>query len=226
MDRLLRVDAAALARLTDLELVDRAQRGCEGSLVALIERYRRFARAKARGYFLVGADRDDVEQEALIGLFKATRDFRPEHETSFRAFAELCITRQIITAIKAATRQKHHALNQYVSISGPRTGDDGSERDTDEILHLHRPTTDPADGLVAAERLGAMHQRLSEVLSLFEVEVLSLYVDGCSYQEIGERLGRHVKAVDNALQRIKRKLELQLEERAREDHEQDLALIA
>jgi RNA polymerase sporulation-specific sigma factor len=224
MDRLLRVDAAALARLSDIELADRAQRGCEGSLVALIERYRRFARAKARGYFLVGADRDDVEQEALIGLFKAARDFRPDHESSFRAFAELCITRQIITAIKAANRHKHQALNQYVSISGGR--DDAVDHNVEELIHVRRATDDVAEVLVAAERFGAMRRRLSEVLSMFEIEVLSLYVDGCSYQEIGDRLDRHAKAVDNALQRIKRKLELHLAERHAEDHQDDLALIA
>ena len=111
---------ATLAGLTDLELVDRFQSGGQDALEVVITRYRRFARAKARSYFLVGGDSDDVEQEALIGLYKAARDFRAEHQSSFRAFAELCITRQIITAIKTATRQKHQPLNQYVSISGSR----------------------------------------------------------------------------------------------------------
>ncbi len=217
---------ATLANRTDVELVTLSQRGCDDALATLIERYRRFARAKARGYFLVGADRDDVEQEALIGLFKAARDFRAEPETSFRAFAELCITRQIITAIKASTRQKHQALNQYVSTSAPRPGDDASQGRVEELGRVHRPSGDPADALVAAERYGAMRTRLTEVLSRFEVEVLALYVDGSSYQEIGDRLGRRAKAVDNALQRIKRKLELQLEERATEDRRADLALIA
>ena len=153
------------------------------------------------------------------------RDFRPEHEASFRGFAELCITRQIITAIKAATRQKHQALNQYVSIS-PRAAEDTTSRAVEELVHLHRPVYDPADGVIAADRFGAMQQRLSEVLSRFEVEVLVLYVDGCSYQEIGARLDRHTKAVDNALQRIKRKLEVHLEERAAEDRLADLTLLA
>ena len=220
-----RTDTAALGRLTDVELVAQSQRGCSDSLVALIDRYRRFARAKARGYFLVGADADDVEQEALIGIYKAARDFRPEHECSFRAFADLCVTRQIITAIKSATRQKHQALNQYVSISGSRT-DDAPERPVDELIHIHRHHADPADRLVAAERFGAMRQRLAEVLSGLEVEVLALYVQGRSYQEIAEELGRHAKSIDNALQRIKRKLELTLDERAAADLEDDLALIA
>jgi RNA polymerase sporulation-specific sigma factor len=217
---------AALDQLTDVELVAQAQQGCSDSLVALIDRYRRFARAKARGYFLVGADADDVEQEALIGIYKAARDFRPEHLASFRAFADICVTRQIITAIKTATRQKHQALNQYVSISTPRTTDDSGDRAVDELIHVHRHGADPADRVIAQERFGAMRRRLSEVLSGLEVEVLSLYVEGRSYQEIGEELGRHVKSIDNALQRIKRKLELTLDERAAADRVDDLALIA
>ena len=221
-----RTDAAALVQLTDVELVAQAQQGCSDSLVALIDRYRRFARAKARGYFLVGADADDVEQEALIGLYKAARDFRPEHQASFRAFADICVTRQIITAIKTATRQKHQALNQYVSISAPRTNEDSADRTVDELIHVHRHHADPADRVIAQERFGAMRQRLSEVLSGLEVEVLSLYVEGRSYHEIGEELGRHVKSIDNALQRIKRKLELTLDERAAADRVDDLALIA
>ena len=223
---ILRPDPAALAERTDLELVAAFQQGCQDSLQVVITRYRRFARAKARSYFLVGADHDDVEQEALIGLYKAARDFRPEHQSSFRAFAELCITRQIITAIKTATRQKHQALNQYVSISGTRSGDDSGERAVEELIHVHRQGSDPADRIVADERFGAMRDRMAEVLSGLEVDVLTLYVEGKSYQEIGDHLGRHVKSIDNALQRIKRKLELHLADRAAADHEEDLALIA
>jgi RNA polymerase sporulation-specific sigma factor len=215
-----------LTDLTDLELVDRFQSGCQDALHVVITRYRRFARAKARSYFLVGADSDDVEQEALIGLYKAARDFRPEHQASFRAFAELCITRQIITAIKTATRQKHQALNQYVSISGSRNGDDAGERAVEELIHAGRRSDDPADRLVASERFEAMKDRLSEVLSDLEVDVLRLYVEGKSYQEIGEHLHRHVKSIDNALQRIKRKLEVHLAARAAADRDDDLALIS
>jgi RNA polymerase sporulation-specific sigma factor len=221
-----RSDLATLTDLTDIELVARFQSGCQDALQVVITRYRRFARAKARSYFLVGADSDDVEQEALIGLYKAARDFRPEHQSSFRAFAELCITRQIITAIKTATRQKHQALNQYVSISGTRNGDDSGERTVDELIHVHRHGSDPADHIVADERFGAMRDRMAEVLSGLEVDVLTLYVEGKSYQEIGDHLGRHVKSIDNALQRIKRKLEMHLAERAVADQEEDLALIA
>ena len=220
-----RSDLAALSDLTDLELVARFQQGCQDALQVMITRYRRFARAKARSYFLVGGDHDDVEQEALIGLYKAARDFRPEHQSSFRAFAELCITRQIITAIKTATRQKHQALNQYVSISGGRS-DESGERSVDELIHVHRHGSDPADRIVADERFGGMRDRLAEVLSGLEVDVLNLYIDGKSYQEIGDELGRHVKSIDNALQRIKRKLETHLAERAVIDLTEDLALIA
>ena len=126
--QLLRSGCSPLTELADDDLVARFHEGDEVALQVLLERYRRFARAKARGYFIVGADADDIEQEGMIGLFKAARDFRPERQASFRAFAELCITRQVITAIKTATRQKHQPLNQYVSISGVRGGDDPGER--------------------------------------------------------------------------------------------------
>ena len=220
------LDPSILTDLTDVELVARFQQGCQDSLQVVITRYRRFARAKARNYFLVGADHDDVEQEALIGLYKAARDFRPEHLSSFQAFAELCITRQIITAIKTATRQKHQALNQYVSLSGSRSSDDSGERTVEELIQVHRHGSDPADSVIADERFSAMRGRMSEVLSGLEVEVLSLYVEGKSYQEIGEHLDRHVKSIDNALQRIKRKLGMHLAERDASDRLDDLALIA
>lgn len=225
----MRADIQNLQDLTDVELVAQYQAGSDAALQVVITRYRRFARAKARNYFLVGADHEDVAQEALIGLYKAARDFRPEHLSSFRAFAELCITRQIITAIKTATRQKHQALNQYVSISGARPGDESSgERSVEELIHVHGHVggVDPAERIVADERFEAMRHRLSEVLSELEVEVLVLYVEGKSYQEIGDELGRHVKSIDNALQRIKRKLEGHLSDRADADRAEDLALIA
>ena len=200
------------AELPDHELAACFQAGDRDALEVLLDRYRRFARAKSRGYFLVGGDADDIEQEALIGLYKAARDFRPEHQASFRAFAELCITRQIITAIKTATRQKHQPLNQYVSISGVRGSDDPGERSVEELLHTHHHA-DPADRVVSGERMDAMRASMNEMLSGLEVDVLRLYVEGKSYQEIGEQLGRHVKSIDNALQRIKRKLDVHLQER-------------
>ena len=198
-----------LTELPDDELAARSQEGDRQALETLIDRYRRFARAKGRGYFLIGGDSDDIEQEALIGLYKAARDFRPEHQASFRAFAELCITRQIITAIKTATRQKHQPLNQYVSISGVRGSDDPGERSVEDLLIRHYGP-DPADRVVSDERLGALRASMQELLSALEVDVLRLYVEGKSYQEIGEQLGRHVKSIDNALQRIKRKLDSRL----------------
>src|SRR5687768_1523602 len=148
----MRLGSAALAELSDDELVARFQGGDNDSLDVLLQRYRRFTRAKARGYFLIGADSDDIEQEGMIGLYKAARDFRPERQASFRAFAELCITRQVITAIKTATRQKHQPLNQYVSISGVRGSDDPGERSVEVLLDDHC-MPDPADEVVSNERM-------------------------------------------------------------------------
>jgi len=208
----LRTEVLTLTALDDDELVARFRDGDTDALNTLLERYRRFARAKARGYFLVGADSDDIEQEGMIGLYKAARDFRPERQTSFRAFAELCIARQVITAIKTATRQKHQPLNQYVSISGVRGGDDPGERSVEALLDDHY-LPDPADEVVSKERMDNMRRSMAEMLSGLEVDVLRLYVAGKSYQEIGDHLGRHVKSIDNALQRIKRKLDVHIQER-------------
>jgi RNA polymerase sporulation-specific sigma factor len=198
------------------ELAVLAQGGNAQAQRVLIERYRRFARAKGRGYFLVGGDNDDIEQEALIGLYKAIRDYQVDRLASFRAFAELCITRQIITAIKTATRQKHQALNQYVSISGVRGGDDPGERTIEDLLDDHN-VADPADHVVSGERMDTMRSAMAAMLSGLEVDVLRLYVEGKTYQEIGDRLNRHVKSIDNALQRIKRKVDLHLLEEAEAD---------
>jgi RNA polymerase sporulation-specific sigma factor len=208
----IRTDVLPLTELADDELVARFRGGDQDALSVLLERYRRFARAKARGYFLIGADSDDIEQEGMIGLYKAARDFLPERQASFRAFAELCITRQVITAIKTATRQKHQPLNQYVSISGVRGSDDPGERSVEMLLDDHN-MPDPADEVVSNERMDAMRRSMAEMLSGLEVDVLRLYVEGKSYQEIGDHLGRHVKSIDNALQRIKRKLDVHIQER-------------
>ena len=207
--------------ISDDDLVKLFRDGEVQALNLLLERYRRFARAKARGYFLVGADFDDIEQEGMIGLFKAVRDFRPDRQASFRAFAELCITRQIITAIKTATRQKHQPLNRYVSLSGLRVVDDPSEWWVEELLDDHQ-VPDPADEIVSLETMAAMRASMAEMLSTLEVDVLRLYLEGRSYQEIGVLLGRHVKSIDNALQRIKRKLEAHLESRDAEELEREL----
>jgi RNA polymerase sporulation-specific sigma factor len=197
----------------DADLVLASRAGDDAALCELLNKYRAFARVKARSYFLVGADREDIVQEGMIGLYKAIRDFNCDLETSFRGFAELCITRQIITAIKTATRQKHGPLNNYVSFERPLAGDDDGERTLGDVL----PTvaiSDPADLVISAERIRALQAHFDEVLSDLETEVLRLYVEGKSYQEIAERLQRHVKSIDNALQRIKRKLEGHLKERS------------
>ncbi len=195
------------SHLSDELLVRHFHEGDLAALDVLLGRYRRFARAKARGYFLAGGDTDDIEQEGMIGLFKAIRDFR-HGQSSFRAFAELCVTRQIMTAIKTACRQKHQPLNRYVSLWGLRVLDDPSERLVEELFDQRVP--DPADEVVSLEGQAAMRAALADLLSTLEVDVLRLHLDGCTYQEIGDRLGRHTKAVDNALQRIKRKLEAHL----------------
>jgi len=199
--------SALSSDLSDEMLVRLFHEGDVEALDLLLQRYRRFARAKARGYFLAGGDTDDIEQEGMIGLFKAIRDFR-HGQSSFRAFAELCVTRQIMTAIKTACRQKHQPLNRYVSLWGLRVIDDPSERLVDELFDQRMP--DPADEVVSLEGQAAMRAALTTMLSALEVDVLRLHLDGCSYSEISDRLGRHVKAVDNALQRIKRKLEAHL----------------
>jgi RNA polymerase sporulation-specific sigma factor len=210
-------DVAPLTEQTDDDLVAAFQGGDDGALAVLLERYRRFARAKTRGYFLIGADSEDIEQEAMIGLYKAARDFRADRQASFRAFAELCITRQVITAVKTATRRKHQPLNQYVSISVVRGGDD-ADRSVEDLLHDHTEA-DPADEVVSRERMAAMRQSMADMLSGLEVDVLHLYVEGKSYQEIGVQLGRHAKSIDNALQRIRRKLDTHLQMRAVEEQE-------
>lgn len=194
---------ATLSELEDEDLVARSQAGDDDALCVLLQRYRRFARLKARSYYLVGADAEDLEQEGLIGLYKAARDYRRDRQSSFRAFAELCVTRQVISAIKAATRQKHQPLNQYVSISAARASDG---HDVETLLGDHW-VNDPADEVMRREGFRQMRREVTDALSGLEVDVLALYVDGRSYQEIGERLGRRVKSIDNALQRIKRKLD-------------------
>ena len=197
--------AAAIDAVTDDELAAMAQGGDTRAQQELITRYRRFVRGKARSYFFVGADAEDVEQEGLIGLYKAIRDYRADMPASFRSFAELCVTRQIISAIKSASRQKHKALNHAVSISGVAAGEDG-ERNVEELLDDHN-AADPADMIVSVERVEAIKGSVHGLLSELEVDVLRLHVSGQSYVEIGEQLGRHVKSIDNALQRIKRKLD-------------------
>ena len=196
---------------TDDDLVRLAWDGDDRALSELLDRYRGFVRLKARSYFLVGADREDVIQEGMIGLYKAIRDYDPERLASFRAFAELCVTRQIITAIKTATRQKHGPLNGYISLHLPAYHDDEPEHEL--VEHVVSTEIDPADSVVSTDELAALQGYFGDILSDLEAEVLQRYVEGRSYSEIAVELNRHVKSIDNALQRIKRKLDSYLEER-------------
>lgn len=189
-----------------------AKNGDSAAQELIIKKYKNFVRAKARSYFLVGADREDIIQEGMIGLFKAIRDYKPDKISSFRAFAELCITRQMITAIKTATRQKHIPLNSYVSLNKP-IYDDESERTLLDVM-TGNVTTDPEAIMISKESFDQIEAKIGEVLSDFEMKVLMYYLDGKSYQEISENLDRHVKSIDNALQRVKRKLEKSLQERS------------
>ena len=196
--------------LTDEEVVQLCRQGDSLAEEYLLNKYKNFVRSRARSYFLIGADHEDIVQEGMIGLYKAIRDFKPEKLSSFRAFAELCITRQIITAIKTATRQKHIPLNSYISLNRP-IYDEESDRILLDII-IEGSTGNPEEMIINQENVGTIHQKMNEVLSGLEQEVLSAYLDGKSYQEIAELLNRPVKSIDNALQRVKRKLEKYLEE--------------
>jgi RNA polymerase sporulation-specific sigma factor len=197
--------------MMDEDIVETARDGNRVAQEYLINKYRNFVRAKARSYFLIGADREDIIQEGMIGLYKAIRDFRSDKLSSFRAFAELCITRQIITAIKTATRQKHIPLNSYVSLNKP-IYDEDSDRTLLDVISGTK-ITDPEELIISREEFGNIEEKMVEILSDLEWKVLMAYLDGKSYQEIATDLARHVKSIDNALQRVKRKLEKYLEKR-------------
>nr|WP_263629653.1 RNA polymerase sporulation sigma factor SigH [Bacillus tianshenii] len=195
--------------MEDEQVVEHVHMGDSEALDYLINKYKNFVRAKARSYFLIGADREDIVQEGMIGLYKAIRDFREDKLTSFKAFAELCITRQIITAIKTATRQKHIPLNSYVSLDKP-IYDEESDRTLMDVISGAK-VMDPEELIINQEEFDDIEVKMAELLSDLERKVLVLYLDGRSYQEISEDLNRHVKSIDNALQRVKRKLERYLE---------------
>ncbi|MCL5036866.1 MAG: RNA polymerase sporulation sigma factor SigH [Chloroflexi bacterium] len=199
-------------REPDEELVQQAKRGDEVATEFIINKYKNFVRVKAKSYFLVGADREDIIQEGMIGLFKAIRDFRPDKLSSFRAFAELCITRQIITAIKTATRQKHIPLNSYISLNKP-VYDDDSERTMLDVLSGTK-IMDPEQVFIDHELSDDLRDKIKENLSELESQVLVAYLEGESYQEMAKKLDRHVKSIDNALQRVKRKIEKTLSDTA------------
>ena len=201
----------SFATMTDEQIVELAREGDNVAQEYLINKYKNFVRAKARSYFLIGADKEDIIQEGMIGLYKAIRDFRPDKLSSFRAFAELCITRQIITAIKTATRQKHIPLNSYVSLNKP-IYDEDSDRTLLDVISGTR-ITDPEELVISREEFDDIEEKMGEILSSLEWKVLMYYLEGKSYQEIAVDLDRHVKSIDNALQRVKRKLERYLENR-------------
>jgi RNA polymerase sporulation-specific sigma factor len=189
----------------DRFLIAQAKAGRPEAFDAIVRRYHGFVRLKASSYFLLGGDADDLIQEGLVGLYKAIRDYRTDRESSFRNFAELCITRQIITAVKTATRNKHTPLNRYVSFASSPGAAPENESTLDEILP--GPTVhDPVNQVISTEELHSLVACLSSVLSELESSVLSLYLDGRPYEEIGSRLGCDTKTVDNALQRVKRKV--------------------
>ena len=196
----------AQRELEDLQLVLKARNGSASALDALIRRYTGFVRLKASSYFLAGGDAEDLIQEGLIGLYKAVRDFRPDKETSFRSFAELCVTRQIITAIKTATRFKHAPLNTYVSFSHTPAGQDP---DSDCTLGDALPgpsVNDPSVCVISSEELQSLVFCLGTGLSELEADALRLYLEGESYESMAQELGCDTKTIDNALQRVKRKI--------------------
>lgn len=195
--------------LEDEQIVEQVHAGNSDALDYLITKYRNFVRAKARSYFLIGADREDIVQEGMIGLYKSIRDFKEDKLSSFKAFAELCITRQIITAIKTATRQKHIPLNSYISLDKP-IYDEESDRTLLDVISGTKELN-PEELIINQEEFHDIELKMGELLSDLERKVLALYLDGRSYQEISEDLNRHVKSIDNALQRVKRKLEKYLE---------------
>ncbi|KGO12522.1 RNA polymerase factor sigma-70 [Clostridium botulinum] len=207
MDRKVQINSktSSFEGCVDEEIVMEAKAGNFRAQEYIIGKYENFVKAKAKSYFLIGADKEDIYQEGMIGLYKAIRDFKPDKLSSFKAFAELCVTRQIITAIKTATRQKHIPLNTYVSLNKP-IYDEESDRTLLDILSEAK-VANPEELIISREELKHIQNEIGEVLSDLEMEVLMSYLDGKSYQEIACDLDRHAKSIDNALQRVKRKLE-------------------
>ena len=208
----MKTEHRSLESLEDNDLVQLVRNGDERCVEILLDRYRNFARSKARSYFLAGSEKEDVVQEGMIGLFKAVRDFDLSQDTPFRAFAELCISRQILTAIKSANRQKHQPLNTSVSLDAPAYGDDTSDSSVGDFIPASI-STDPVELVISAEEIEAIRDNMGETLTELEGDVLRLYMDGKSYEEIAGALGNHVKSIDNALQRIKRKLQKHIDQR-------------
>jgi RNA polymerase sporulation-specific sigma factor len=204
----------AQPQVDDHFLIALAKQGNAIAYDRIVRRYYGFVRLKASSYFLAGGDADDLIQEGLVGLYKAVRDYRYDRESSFRNFAELCITRQIITAVKTSTRNKHVPLNQYVSFSSTPAGSGAEGEPTLDEMLPGSPVHDPANQVISSEELRALVACISTTLSELESRVLALYLDGHSYEEVGNRLGCDCKTVDNALQRVKRKVGAHLNSRA------------
>lgn len=202
-------DVLVFKDMSDEEVVELANDNNALAFEFLIFKYKNFVRSKARTYFLVGADRDDIVQEGMIGLFKAVRDYDITKQASFRSFAEICITRQIITAIKSATRQKHIPLNSYISLNKP-IYEEESGRTLLDVIEESK-ITDPMELFISREDMDKIHSTIGEILSELELRSLMSYLDGKTYNEIALELNRHEKSIDNALQRVKRKMERSLE---------------
>ena len=195
----------------EYDIVLKASKGDKIALEYIIKKYKNFVKAKAKSYFLIGADKEDIIQEGMIGLYKAVRDFDASKTNSFKGFDDICITRQIITAIKTATRQKHIPLNSYISLNKP-VYDEESERTLLDIIATSI-VTDPEELIISKEELKHIESKMNELLSDLELQVVEYYLNGKSYQYIADKLKRDVKSIDNALQRVKRKLEKHLENR-------------
>ena len=195
----------------EYDIVLKASKGDKIALEYIIKKYKNFVKAKAKSYCLIGADKEDIIQEGMIGLYKAVRDFDASKTNSFKGFADICITRQIITAIKTATRQKHIPLNSYISLNKP-VYDEESERTLLDIIATSI-VTDPEELIISKEELKHIESKMNELLSDLELQVVEYYLNGKSYQYIADKLKRDVKSIDNALQRVKRKLEKHLENR-------------
>ncbi|KMT22419.1 RNA polymerase sigma-H factor SigH [Clostridium cylindrosporum DSM 605] len=205
MEQMVKINISDYENMVDEEIVALAAEGEVFAEEYIINKYKSQVKAKTKSYFLIGADRDDIYQEGMIGLYKAIRDFKSDKLASFRAFAELCITRQIITAIKTATRQKHIPLNSYVSLNKPIYDEESDRTLMDVLSTMH--ISDPEELVISKEEKQSIEDKMNEVLSPLEIQVIKSYLDGKSYQEMAEELNRHSKSIDNALQRVKRKLE-------------------
>jgi RNA polymerase sporulation-specific sigma factor len=209
------IDKIDYATMDDEEVLTYVHSGCKRGMEHLIEKYKPLVRAKARSYFLVGADREDIVQEGMIGLFKAVRDYKDDRSIPFKVFAEMCITRQIITAVKTATRQKHIPLNSYVSLNR-KVFDEESEKFLIEVIQ-EVSIANPEELFINKEQFTVIESRVMELLSPFEKEVLAKYLAGVTYQDIAKQLNKPVKSIDNALQRLKKKIEKSVQEVRKED---------